>query len=196
MFVCRRVEPDGETEEAGNCFPLLVWRRAVEIAAARFFGELFHFFHCENLAGFRRELRRGRRHRARLERVDFAGVEPNEVTMLANINIYCSLVRKRDSQHRIDAFGSKGAAQQLDRDSAPAARVAAPKNSMRGLRFFQRELTTWTSEVCDFVRHEKHQSQSPIPRETSSSNIQIRAFCFCSLLIGASPGFGDWCLGF
>src|ERR1051326_7855016 len=32
---------------------------------------------------------------------------------------------------------------------------------MRGARFLKRQLTTWTSEVCNFIRHEKHQIPNP-----------------------------------
>ena len=43
----RRVEFDREPEEAGDCFPLLIRRFAVEIAAARLVGDAFNFFHRE-----------------------------------------------------------------------------------------------------------------------------------------------------
>lgn len=87
-------------------------------------------------------------------------VEPDEVTVLADIDIYLGAIGQRDLDHRmpahgagaavssfaadgvkperVDRFRCKRVAQKLDRNRAAAAVVASPEDSMRGLYLLER----------------------------------------------------------
>src|SRR5207253_4782108 len=81
-FLRRCVKFHRHPEKSRNRFPPFVGWRAIEIGAARLLGELLNFCQCNRLARFLRQdnLRFWFRQWPWLQRLCFAGVEPDEFT--------------------------------------------------------------------------------------------------------------------
>ena len=104
------VEFDRHAANRGDPLPPGVRRNAVEIGAARVFGQSFDFHHRECFA-LRLTEAIGWRTRKRSKRFKFTAIEPDEVTMRTNIDIDAGLVGNMDLEHWFPALRTSAAAQ-------------------------------------------------------------------------------------
>ena len=98
-------ELDRHPKEPGDLFPRFLRRGAVEIRTLGLFGQTLDFGHRKHLARFLREFGSDRR-RLRLARnkcVDLVSVEPDEMAMLADIDVDLRSVGQGHVDHRLPA---------------------------------------------------------------------------------------------
>src|SRR5437016_13965545 len=111
-FLCGRVKFHRHPEKSCNRFPPFVGWRAIEIRAARLLGELLNFRQCNRLARFLRQdtLRFWFRHWARLQRLCFAGIEPDEFTNSTDFDLDSAAAGQGDLKHSVSAGWTRAGA--------------------------------------------------------------------------------------
>ena len=81
------IELDRHSKKRGDVFPRFLGRGAVKIRSFGLFGQPLDFCDRERLARFLREFGSRRFRLARNERVYFMSVEPDEMAVLADIDV-------------------------------------------------------------------------------------------------------------
>src|SRR5215472_6705529 len=124
------------------------------------------------------------------ESVHLVGIEPDQMTMLTDIDIYLRVIGEHNIEHRfsagraeaaafsfaancmkpqwVDRFWRKCAAKQFDCDRASAAIFAGPKDAMGCAHFFQRRIAPRAEEltgIADIHLKRDSEIQAPISRE-------------------------------
>src|SRR5256714_10893576 len=157
-------------EKSRDRFPPFVWCRTIEIGAARLLGELLNFRQCNRLARFLRQdnLRFWFRQWARLQRLCFAGIEPDEFTNSTDFDLDSAAAVEGDLKHSVsagwtragassfvvdrvqpkwvDRFRSESATQQVQTNRAAIAFFATPDDAVAGAHFGQCNATSWTKK--------------------------------------------------
>src|SRR6516164_11808328 len=91
------------SQETRRLFPRFVGGSAIKIGALRLFGQTLDFSNREHLARFLRESGSDRFRLAWNQRVNFVSIKPDEMTVLADIDVdFCS-VGQGDVDHRLPA---------------------------------------------------------------------------------------------
>src|SRR5205814_10204256 len=111
-FLRGRVKFDRHSEKSRNRFPPFIRWRAIEIGAARLLGELLNFRQCDRLARFLRQndLRFWFRQWARLQRLCFAGIEPDEFTNSTDFDLDSAAAVEGDLKHSVSAGWTRAGA--------------------------------------------------------------------------------------
>src|SRR2546430_13393973 len=149
----------GHPEKSCNRFPPFVGWRAIEIRAARLLGELLNFRQCNRLARFLRQdnLLFWFRQWARLQRLCFAGIEPDEFTNSTDFDLDSAAAVEGDLKHSVsagwtragassfvvdrvqpkwvDRFRSESATQQVQTNRAAIAFFATPDDAVAATQF-------------------------------------------------------------
>src|SRR5439155_21586254 len=170
-FLCGGVKFHRHPEKSCNRFPPFVGWRAIEIRAARLLGELLNFRQCNRLARFLRQdnLRFWFRQWARLQRLCFAGIEPDEFANSTDFDLDSAAAVEGDLKHSvsagwtgagassfvvdrvqpkwIDRFRRESATQQLQTNRAAIASFATPGDTVAGTQFRQMEFDKPDKEV-------------------------------------------------
>src|SRR5437588_5858469 len=170
-FLCGRVKFHWHPEKTCNRFPPFIGWRTIEIRAARLLGELLNFRQCNRLARFLQQdnLRFWFRQRPRLQRLGFAGIEPDEFANSTDFDLdsaagvegnlkhsvsagwtgagALSFIVNRVQPKWIDRFRSESATQQLQTDRAAITFFATPDDAVAGTPFRQWNSTSRTEKL-------------------------------------------------
>src|SRR5205814_8940723 len=161
-FLCGRVKFHRHPEKSCNRFPPFVGWRAIEIRAARLLGELLNFRQCNRLARFLRQdnLRFWFRQWARLQRLCFAGIEPDEFTNSTDFDLDSAAAVDGDLKHSVSAGWTRAGASSfvVDRvqpkwverfrseSATQQVQVATPDDAVAGTQFRQWNSTSRTKK--------------------------------------------------
>src|SRR6478672_11557983 len=197
-FLCGRVKFHRHPEKSCNRFPPFVRWRAIEIRAARLLGELLNFRQCNRLARFLRQdnLRFCFRQRPRLERLCFAGIEPDEFANSTDFDLDSAAAVEGDLKHPVsagwtgtgassfvvdrvqpkwvDRFRRESATQQLQTNRAAIAFFATPDDAVAGTQFRQWNSTSRTKK---FSVHAGMRSQTRRAVDRAAGGRALRDFC-------------------
>src|SRR2546423_10182764 len=100
----RRIEFHRHSEKSGDRFPPFVWWRAVEIATTRLLGKLLNSRQRDGFARFLRQWGWRRLGRwAHLQRLRFAGVEPDKFANFTDFDFDSTGAIKYDFDHWVTA---------------------------------------------------------------------------------------------
>src|SRR5438876_2628507 len=103
-FLCGFVEFYRQAEKSCDRFPPFIWWRAIEIGTTRLLSELLNSCQCDRFACLLRQWwwrRLGRW--AHLQRLGFAGVEPDELADATDFDFDCAAAFECDFDHWVTA---------------------------------------------------------------------------------------------